>query len=230
VIIIALFYTADLALPWLAAAALVLAGMTAMNRLRIRALWPYLLGAVILWACTLQSGVHATLAGVAAAFTVPLVPSRARPDDVRSPLHRLEHALHPWVAFAVVPIFGFANAGVSFAGTSLASLMQPVAAGVALGLFLGKQIGVFGSTWLAVRLGWADCPEDASWAQVYGARILCGIGFTVSLFIGLLAFPGDAALQNDVKLGVLAGSLVSALVGAAVLARAPRDIARGRKA
>jgi NhaA family Na+:H+ antiporter len=230
VIIIALFYTADLALPWLAAATLVLAGMGAMNRLRIRALWPYILGAAILWICTFQSGVHATLAGVAAAFTVPLLRSQARPDDVRSPLHRLEHALHPWVAFAIVPLFGFANAGVSFAGASLASLAEPIAAGVALGLFVGKQLGVFGFTWLAVRLGWADRPEDASWSQVYGASILCGIGFTMSLFIGLLAFPGDAALQNDVKLGVLAGSLVSALVGAAVLARASRGPAGRREA
>jgi NhaA family Na+:H+ antiporter len=227
VIVIALFYTADLALPWLAAAALVLAGMTGMNRLRIQVLWPYLLGAAILWVCTLQSGVHATLAGVAAAFTVPLVRSRARPDDARSPLHRLEHALHPWVAFAIVPLFGFANAGVSFAGTSPASLVEPVAAGVALGLFVGKQLGVFGFTWLAVRLGWADCPEDATWSQVYGASILCGIGFTMSLFIGLLAFPGDATLQADLKLGVLAGSLISALVGATVLASASR--AGGRK-
>jgi len=222
VVIIALFYTAELALPWLAAAALVLACMTAMNRLRIRTLWPYLLGAAVLWVCTLQSGVHATLAGVAAAFTVPLVRARARPDDLRSPLHRLEHLLHPWVAFAIVPLFGFANAGVSFAGASPASLMEPVAAGVALGLFVGKQSGVFGFTWAAVRLGWADCPEDATWPQVYGASILCGIGFTMSLFIGLLAFPGDVPLQNDVKLGVLAGSLVSALVGATLLARASR--------
>ena len=228
VIVIALFYTAELSLPWLAAAALVLAGMIAMNRLRIRALWPYLVAGAILWICTLQSGVHATLAGVAAAFTVPLVRSRAHPDDERSPLHRLEHALHPWVAFAIVPLFGFANAGVSFVGASPASLMEPVAAGVALGLFVGKQVGVYGFTWFAVRLGWADRPEDASWSQVYGASILCGIGFTMSLFIGLLAFPGDVTLQNDVKLGVLAGSLVSALVGATVLARPPRGLAGGR--
>lgn len=229
VIIIALFYTADLALPWLAVAALVLAGMGAMNRLRIRALWPYLLGAAVLWVCTLQSGVHATLAGVAAAFTVPLTRMRARPDDETSPLHRLEHGLHPWVAFAVVPLFGFANAGVSFTGTSPAALLEPVAAGVALGLFAGKQLGVFGFTWLAVRFGWADCPEDATWSQVYGASILCGIGFTMSLFIGLLAFPGDPGLQNDLKLGVLAGSLISAFVGAMVFARASRGLAGGKR-
>ncbi|HEY8617183.1 MAG TPA: Na+/H+ antiporter NhaA [Phenylobacterium sp.] len=223
VLIIALFYTADLSLPWLVASAGVLAGLVALNRARVLALWPYLLGAAVLWACVLMSGVHATLAGVAAALTVPLTPSPARPDAEGSPLHRLEHALHPWSAFLVVPVFGFANAGVPLTGLPAGALLAPVTLGVALGLFIGKQAGVFLATWLAVRLNWADCPEDANWAQVYGASVLCGIGFTMSLFIGLLAFPESPALQGEVKLGVLIGSALSAVAGALVLAQACRS-------
>jgi NhaA family Na+:H+ antiporter len=220
VLIIAFFYTSDIALPWLGASALVLAGLTGLNRLQIMALWPYLAGAALLWLCVLMSGVHATLAGVAAALTIPLTRSPAKPDAAGSPLHRLEHALHPWSAFLVVPVFGFANAGVPLAGLALEAFVAPVTLGVALGLFLGKQLGVFAMTWLAVRLRWADCPEDATWAQVYGASILCGVGFTMSLFIGLLAFAGAPLLQAEVKVGVLSGSLLSALLGAAVLAGA----------
>ena len=142
-------------------------------------------------------------------------------EDVASPLHRLEHGLQPWVAFAVVPIFGFANAGVSFAGTSFAALLAPIPLGVAAGLFLGKQIGVFGVSWLAIRLNIADLPARATWRQFYGVSVLCGIGFTMSLFIGLSAFssPGQ---QDAVKLGVLVGSGLSALVGMAVLLPRPR--------
>lgn len=230
VAIIAAFYTADLSAGWLAGAGAVLAALFALNRFRVAALWPYLIGAALLWVCTLQSGVHATLAGVAAAPTIPLARSPARPDDEASPLHRLEHALHPWVAFAVVPIFGFANAGVSFAGLTPGALFAPVAAGVALGLFVGKQFGVFGFTWLAVRLRWADCPEHASWLQVYGVSVLCGVGFTMSLFIGLLAFPVAPALQESVKLGVLAGSAASTLLGSAVLLWASRPTVQQRQA
>jgi NhaA family Na+:H+ antiporter len=218
VLIIALFYTAELSLPWLAASAGVLAALVALNRLKVTVLWPYLLGAAVLWGCVLMSGVHATLAGVAAAFTVPLAPGKAKPDAPHSPLHRLEHALHPLSAFLVVPVFGFANAGVSLAGLSAEVLLAPVTLGVAAGLFVGKQLGVFAFTFGAVKAGWADCPEDATWGEVYGASILCGIGFTMSLFIGLLAFPTHPELQDEVKLGVLCGSGLSALLGAAVLA------------
>jgi len=221
VLIIAIFYSSGLAMGWLAAAGAVLGGMVLLNRLRVMRLWPYLVGAALLWVCVLQSGVHATLAGVAAAFTIPLTRSPARPDAEGSPLHRLEHGLHPWVAFLVVPVFGLANAGVSLGGLSLGALATPVTLGVAAGLFIGKQIGVFGLTWLGVRLRWADCPEDASWQHVYGVCILCGIGFTMSLFIGLLAFPADPVLQDQVKIGVLAGSLASAVVGVLVLLLAP---------
>jgi NhaA family Na+:H+ antiporter len=171
----------------------------------------------VLWACVLQSGVHATLAGVALALTIPIRPAPAKPDDPESPLHILEHALQPWVAFLIVPVFGFANAGVSLEGLGLEDLLAPLPLGIAAGLFLGKQVGVFAATWAAIRLGWADRPEDASWAQVYGVSLLAGIGFTMSLFIGMLAFPASAEMQDAVKIGVLSGSILSAVVGALVL-------------
>jgi NhaA family Na+:H+ antiporter len=211
VAIIAAFYTAELSGLWLGAAAVTLAALVGLNRAGVRRLWPYLLLGVVLWAVVLKSGVHATLAGVALALTIPI----GKGDD--SPLHRLEHVLQGWVAFGIVPLFGLANAGVSFAGMSLASLLAPVPLGVALGLFLGKQIGVFGVAWLLIKLRWADRPDGATLVQLYGVALICGIGFTMSLFIGLLAFPTSPALQDAVKLGVLGGSLVSALAGAAVL-------------
>jgi NhaA family Na+:H+ antiporter len=219
VLIIAAFYTSALNTAALAGALLVTLVLAGFNRLKIKRLAPYLVLGAALWWLVLLSGVHATIAGVVLAMTIPLQASKAAPDDSTSPLHRLEHALSPWVAFLVVPIFGFANAGVSFAGMTPAVLTEPVTLGVAMGLFLGKQIGVFGAAWLAIRLGVARLPVAASWLQLYGISLLCGIGFTMSLFIGLLAFP-DTALQNEVKVGVLVGSLSSALIGAALLSRA----------
>nr|MDQ3624507.1 Na+/H+ antiporter NhaA [Verrucomicrobiota bacterium] len=189
-----------------------------LNRAGVQRLPIYLALGAALWLFVLQSGVHATLAGVALALTVPLRPSPGRPDDPHSPLHILEHALHPWVAFLIVPIFGFANAGVSFNGFTPSTLLQPVTLGVVLGLFLGKQLGVFGLTFGAVRLGFATLPDGASFRQLYGISLLCGIGFTMSLFIGLLAFPDSVPLQDAVKIGVIAGSALSGVVGAAVLA------------
>ncbi len=171
----------------------------------------------MLWFFVLRSGVHATLAGVALAFAIPIHRSAGRPDAASSPLHRLEHALQWWVAFIVIPIFGFANAGVVLSGLTWASLLAPVPLGIASGLFFGKQIGVFLTTWIAVRLGWADRPEHASFAQVYGVALISGVGFTMSLFIGLLAFPGSAELQDAVKIGVLSGSVLSAVLGVIVL-------------
>lgn len=218
--IIAAFYTAELSFVALGLAALVFATLSTLNYFGVTRLLPYLALGLVLWFFFLKSGVHATLAGVALAFTIPLRPSRGRPDDPQSPLHRLEHILHPYVAFFVVPLFGFANAGVSLAGIGLFGLLHPVTAGTAIGLFVGKQLGIFSVVWLAVKFAWADCPRDASWLQVYGVSLLCGIGFTMSLFIGLLAFPGSPALQEAVKIGVLAGSLTSAAVGALVLALA----------
>jgi NhaA family Na+:H+ antiporter len=174
---------------------------------------PYALVGVVLWVCVLKSGVHATLAGVALAMAIPL---RARDAQGRVPLRRMEHALHPWVAFFVLPVFGFANAGLNLGDVSFAALAAPIPLGVALGLFVGKQIGVFGGVWLAVRLGLARLPERADWTMVYGICLLTGIGFTMSLFIGGLAFD-DVAHIGMVKLGVLVGSILSGVLGYAVL-------------
>jgi NhaA family Na+:H+ antiporter len=211
VLIIAVAYTAAISAPALLAAGAILAAMVTLNRAGVRALWPYLALAAALWIAVHASGVHATIAGVLAALTVPVAP-----DQVRSPLHRLERRLHPWVAFGVVPLFGFANAGVSLAGVGPAAILAPLPLGVAAGLFAGKQVGVVGGVWLAVRCRLAGLPAGARWLQVYGVALLCGIGFTMSLFIGGLAFP-DAARADAVKLGVLLGSIASALAGMTVL-------------
>ncbi len=224
VLIIAFFYTSDLSLPFLGLSALTLAALVALNRFKVMRLAPYLVLGAALWWFVLQSGVHATLAGVALALTIPLRPTPSKPEAKDSPLHRLEHAIAPWVAFLIVPIFGFANAGVSFAGMSVASLLAPVPLGVAAGLFVGKQVGVFGAAWLAVRLRLADCPAHASWAQIYGVSVLCGIGFTMSLFIGLLAF-NSPELQDATKLGVLVGSGLAGVLGWAILRFAKGDVA-----
>ena len=215
VIIIAIFYTAELniwALGGVAAVTLILGGM---NRFGVKALALYLILGVGLWILMHESGVHATLAGVVLALTIPIS------GDENSPLHRLEHGLHKPVAFLIVPIFGFANAGVSLAGLSMETFTHPVTLGVAAGLFIGKQIGVFGATWLAVKMKLAAMPREATWAQVYGVSLLCGVGFTMSLFIGLLAFPGHADWVEEVKIGVLTGSILSAIAGLTVLRLAP---------
>ena len=216
VAIIALFYTAELKITALVAAALIWLAMMALNRFKVNALWPSLIFAALLWYATLLSGVHATIAGVMAAFAIPFRRTAGAPDAEDSALHRLEHALAKPVAFLIVPLFGFANAGVSLQGVGLSSLAAPLPLGIALGLFVGKQLGIFGSVWAAVKLGVAVRPKDASWTQVYGVSLLCGIGFTMSLFIGGLAFT-DAAQGDAVKIGVLMGSLLSAVAGYLVL-------------
>ncbi|RUW62652.1 Na+/H+ antiporter NhaA [Mesorhizobium sp. M7A.F.Ca.US.008.03.1.1] len=222
VIIIAIFYTSGLSLAYLGAAFAVIAALVVLNRMRVMTLVPYLVLGVILWVLVLKSGVHATLAGVALALTIPLGRSAGTGHDLdHSPLHRLEHGLHKIVAFVVIPIFGFANAGVSLAGLSVSALIEPLTLGVAAGLVVGKLVGVFGSSALAIRLGLADLPANAGWTHMIGISLLCGIGFTMSLFIGLLAFAGDVALQDAVKVGILAGSFVAAILGAAVLLMAP---------
>jgi Na+:H+ antiporter, NhaA family len=170
----------------------------------------------------LKSGVHATIAGVLLALTIPLRLSVGKPDDPTSPLHILEHAIHPWSAFLILPVFGFANAGVSLAGFKPGMLLDPVTLGVALGLFVGKQLGVFGFVLALVRLGWAQRPARATWLQVYGVALLCGVGFTMSLFIGLLAFASSPELEAETKIGVLVGSLLCMAAGALVLRLAPR--------
>ncbi len=225
VLVIAVFYTAELNLAALSGAAVATALLIGLNRLKVTRLAPYLALGAVLWWLVLLSGVHATVAGVILALTIPLRRTKGAPDDMTSPLHRLEHGLSPWVAFLIVPVFGFANAGVSFAAMTPGMLLAPVTLGVALGLFAGKQIGVFGAAFLAIRFRLANLPVAASWAQLYGVALLCGIGFTMSLFIGLLAFP-DPILQQEVKVGVLMGSLASALCGAAVLLIAKREPSR----
>jgi len=224
VVIIALFYTSDLAILYLALAGLVVAMLFALNRFGVVRLLPYLGLGTLLWFLVLQSGVHATLAGVALALTVPLRQVRGSPDDmVHSPLHKLEHALHGWVTFLIVPVFGFANAGVSFVGLSPAVLTDHLTLGVAFGLLFGKLVGVFGSAYLVIRLNWADMPAGASTLQLLGVSLLCGIGFTMSLFIGLLAFAADPLLQEEVKIGILAGSLLAGILGWSTLRIARRE-------
>ncbi len=222
--IIAVFYSADLSLTSLAIAVACTAFLVGFNVAGVRRLAPYLLVGVVMWVCVLKSGVHATLAGVVIAFTIPLrMPKRSEP----SLLIRLEQALHPWVLFMIMPMFAFANAGVSLAGLSLEALAAPIPLGIMLGLFIGKQVGVFGFAGLAVRFGLCRLPDDVSWLQIYGAALLAGVGFTMSLFIGTLAFS-DPEHATAVRLGVLGGSLLSACTGYAVLrfAAAPQASSR----
>ena len=211
IIIIAMFYTAEVS-----GVSLMLAGagtvlLFAMNRLGVVRTAPYILVGMFLWICVLKSGVHATLAGVIAALAIPLNASGGT-----SPLKHLEHILHPWTAFLVLPIFAFANAGVSLAGLQISDLMAPLALGVAAGLVVGKQLGVFGFMFLATRAGLVRRPAGVSWLQLYGLACLTGIGFTMSLFIGNLAFVDPDRIET-VKLGVITGSLISGVLGYAVL-------------
>jgi NhaA family Na+:H+ antiporter len=213
IIIIALFYTQDLSLVALAYGGLGVLGLIILNRMGTMRITPYALIGLFVWACVLKSGVHATLAGVVTALAIPL---RAKDPNNSSPLHRAEHGLHIWVAFLILPLFAFANAGVSLAGITLSDLLAPLPLGIALGLFVGKQIGVFCLSWIAVKLGLAKLPTGATWPQVYGIACLTGVGFTMSLFIGTLAFEGDETL-NAVRLGVLMGSIASGVLGFTLL-------------
>jgi NhaA family Na+:H+ antiporter len=213
VAIIAVFYTGGIDLAWLGGAAAILTGMASLNRLGVRRGLPYLVLAAGLWFCVLHSGIHPTVAGVLAALTIPLGLDR-RGDSL---LLRLEHVLAPWSAYLIVPLFGFANAGVSLAGDGTASLFAPLPLAVAAGLFAGKQAGIFGAIALARAGNLAAPPGGASWAQLWGVSVLCGIGFTMSLFIAGLAFPAHLALAEEAKLGILAGSLLSAALGYAIL-------------
>ncbi|NNC71329.1 MAG: Na+/H+ antiporter NhaA [Sphingomonadaceae bacterium] len=221
VAIIALVYTAGLNTVALLASAVVLVIMYWLNRAGVMKLWPYLLLAVVLWYFVFLSGVHATVAGVLAAMMIPLRRTPGAPDAEDSPLHRLEHGLDWPVAFVIVPLFGFANAGVPVGALGLEQIFAPLPLGIAAGLFFGKQIGIFGSVWIAVKVGFAGKLRGATWLQVYGTSLLCGIGFTMSLFIGALAFPGSPLLVEEAKIGVLMGSFASALVGYIVLRLAP---------
>lgn len=224
IVIIALFYTENLSVTSLVWAIGGLIICAIMNLRGVTRIAPYILIGVIVWVAVLKSGVHATLAGVLLALAVPL---RATDSEGHSPLRHLEHILHPWVAFLVLPVFAFANAGVNFSGMSFSSLLEPLPLGIALGLFVGKQIGVFGASFLMIKSGLAKMPEGANWGMLYGVSLLCGIGFTMSLFIGGLAFD-DAAHATAIRLGVLAGSLVSGTLGYFVIKFAiakPRNVA-----
>jgi NhaA family Na+:H+ antiporter len=250
VLVIAIFYTENLQLDYLAIGGVILVALFGFARIKLRSMAPYFLLGAILWYCFYQSGIHATIAGILLAFTIPARPrigSRdfaevgrdlmdtitgkddepdddidrqqmvvsqlgARIEQVDTPLHRIERVLHPWVAFLVIPIFAFANAGVSFSGSSN-GFVTPVAMGIALGLIVGKFGGIVSFSILAVKMNWASLPRGVSWAHIRGAAILGGVGFTMSLFIGGLAFEGDAGLLSDAKIGILTGSLVAGVIG-----------------
>lgn len=215
IIIIALFYTADLSFISLIVAACCISILIIMNLAGLTRITAYVIVGLILWVSVLKSGVHATLATVIMAFTIPL---RTKAVSIRSPLHQLEEDLHPMVAYFVLPIFAFANAGVNLSNLTVESLTHPIPLGIALGLFLGKQIGVFSFAWLAIKTGIATKSKDVSWTSLYGVALLCGIGFTMSLFIGSLAFQhGDLPADIDERMGILLGSLLSAIAGYFIL-------------
>jgi NhaA family Na+:H+ antiporter len=218
IIVIALFYTSDLDLTALGIACALLAGLWGLSRVGVRALWPYLVGGVVLWALVFESGVHSTLSGVALAFVVPMERHGA---ERAAPAIRLEHALDRWVAYAILPLFGLTNAGLRFDTLPPGAWRDTLAIGTALGLFIGKQIGVYCTVTLAARLHLARLPAGVTKAQLYGGSVLCGVGFTMSLFIGDLAFR-QTPRGDEVKLAVFVGSLGSALVGLAILAFACR--------
>jgi Na+:H+ antiporter, NhaA family len=216
IVVIALFYTSDLSVNALMGAGAAIVALFVLNRTGVTRIAAYILVGTALWVFVLKSGVHATLAGVVAALFVP-TRDPAHPDH--PPSSRLEHSLHPWVAFGILPVFAFANAGVNLEGMSPRTLLDPIPLGILLGLFVGKQVGVFTFAWLAVKTGLARLPSGVTFAQVYGAAILCGIGFTMSLFVGMLAFENTATGEVIVsdRLGILAGTLLSAVTGALVL-------------
>jgi len=212
ILIIAVFYTSELSTNALTLSMLGFALAVALNRMGVQRIAPYLIVGVFMWVFVLKSGVHATLAGVLIALTIPL---KEKNGD-KALLHRIEHGLHPWVAFLILPIFAFANAGVSLTGLTVGDFTQPLTLGIIAGLFLGKQAGVLIVTWIGVKSGLAKLPDEVTWRHIYGVACLTGVGFTMSLFIGSLAFGNDDTM-NAVRLGVVAGSVLSGLLGFAVL-------------
>lgn len=218
ILVIAFFYSGAVSLMSLLWVAGGLCLLYILNRLAVMALLPYLLVGVLLWFLLHHAGVHTTLAGVMVGLAIPL---RDAKQSSRSPLNTAMHFLHPWVSFAILPLFAFVSAGVSLAGIDRAALLAPLPLGVALGLFVGKQIGIFGSTWLLVKTRLVALPEGTSWPQIYAVALLAGIGFTMSLFIGFLAFD-TAAMHHQVKLGVIVGSALSAILGAVVIRASTR--------
>ncbi len=215
IVIIALFYTADLSIMSLLVAVASVAVLFGLNRKGVLSLTPYLLVGFVLWAAVLKSGVHATLAGVLVAFFIPF---KKEPGETQTQLEKLEHDLHSTVAYGILPLFAFANAGVAFDGISVDTFFHPVPLGIAAGLFFGNQVGIFCFSWVAIKLGITTLPDGVNWVQLYGAALLCGIGFTMSLFIGSLAFEqGGPDYAIDDRLGILLGSLVSGIAGYLVL-------------
>lgn len=215
IVIIALFYSSDLSVTSLVIGFIGLTVLFMFNRLKVRSQGLYILVGVIVWLSVLKSGVHATLAGFAVAL---FIPTKVKNYDGHPMAEHMEHGLHTWVTFLILPLFAFANAGVSLAGISFSSLLDPIPLGIAAGLFVGKQLGIFASCWLLIKSRLATLPEGATWGQLYAVAVLCGIGFTMSLFIGSLAFEGmDAAYITNVKLGVLLGSIISAALGALLM-------------
>lgn len=213
ILIIAFFYTDSLSLPALAGAGVGVAALLLLNRLRVMAVGPYVLVGLVIWVFVYKSGIHATLAGVITALAIPIEDGKGG-----SPLERTEHALHPWVAFAVLPMFAFANAGVSLEGVTLSTMLQPIPLGIVAGLVLGKAVGVFGASWLLIRFAGARLPAGADWSAFFGVCVLCGVGFTMSLFIGGLAFQGHGAeYETQLKIGVLGGSLLAGMLGCLML-------------
>jgi NhaA family Na+:H+ antiporter len=221
IIIIAIFYTESLSMLALGYSLTAFAVAVLLNRAGVKRLAPYILIGVIMWLCVLKSGVHATLAGVFLAMTIPLDGKKgddnAHQTHKNSPLVNLEHMLKPWVAFMIMPLFAFANAGLDIHNLSFSNLADPVPAGIILGLFFGKQIGIFLTILALVKLRICQLPDQITWPQVYGLSFLCGIGFTMSLFIGSLAFGANEFLLSEVRLGVLTGSTISAICGFSVL-------------
>ena len=223
ILIIALFYTSDLSLQSLALAALCLPFLYILNRRNVTSITPYLLIGVIMWIAVLKSGIHATLAGVVLALFIPMFD---RTDPEHSPLEELEHDLHNTVAFGILPLFAFANSGISLKGAGLAELFHSVPLGIAAGLFIGKQVGVMVMCWLIFKLGISTMPRGMNYKQVYGAALLCGVGFTMSLFIGGLAFAGETALFDE-RLGIIMGSIVSGVAGYLMLKVSLKDNVSG---
>jgi len=217
ILIIAIFYSVDISTLSLVIAGIAYAALVLQNWRGVMRLTSYLVFGLIMWAAVLKSGVHATIAGVLLAFTIPL---KHPQGEKFSPLRNLEHDLHPTVAFLILPLFAFANTGIPLAGMNLETLMAPEPFGIAMGLFLGKQLGVFTFTWAAVKTGVAKLPTGVGWMEIYGLSILTGIGFTMSLFISSLAFEEGSTNLNADRLGILVGSFSSAAVGYIVLAYA----------
>ncbi|WP_445680921.1 Na+/H+ antiporter NhaA [Radicibacter daui] len=210
IVIIAVFFSHGLSAFALLLALLGIIVLLVLNRQGVRSPVPYMLVGLFVWLCVLKSGVHATVAGVAVAACIPATPGEGEEDSL---MDRMIHALHPWSAFLIMPVFAFANAGLSFGDMSVDDLKHGVALGVALGLFVGKQIGVLGACWIFIKLGVCHMPAGARWPAMHGVAVLCGIGFTMSLFVANLAFPTAPHLVDASRLGVMVGSVASALLG-----------------